>query len=147
MSRSIVHIDTHLNFPAAHVWRAWTDPAMILQWFGSDPEGTGVSANLDVRPGGAYEISFRDSDGTVHTCFGTYEAVEPNNLLSFTWTWASEPHQPSLVTVRLTPDGAGTMMAFTHAGVWSNSEHAYKEGWTRTFTKLERTLVTGSISA
>jgi uncharacterized protein YndB with AHSA1/START domain len=140
MSDPSVHIDVHLNAPVERVWRAWIEPAMILQWFGSDPEGSGVAANLDVRPGGSYEITFRNGDGTEYTCFGEYEKVDDRKTLSFTWSWINEPGQISRVTVRLAPDAGGTAMGFTHAGVWAESSHDYEDGWRRTFGKLERAL-------
>jgi uncharacterized protein YndB with AHSA1/START domain len=66
-SPSAVQIRRDFNAGTASVWRAWTDPAVVSQWFGSDPAGTVVNATLDVRPGGTYSITFRDSSGLEHT--------------------------------------------------------------------------------
>lgn len=52
------------------IWEAWTNPNLIMNWFGSDPKGKGLKAELDVRPGGYFEITFQDSDRTEHTCSG-----------------------------------------------------------------------------
>ncbi|HWB25714.1 MAG TPA: SRPBCC domain-containing protein [Chitinophagaceae bacterium] len=96
-----VLIDKTFNATAAEMWRAWTDPAMVKRWFGSDPNGTGLSAALDVKPGGNFEISFANSDGAKHTCFGIYIQVKPFSILSFSWEWKNEPGVKSFVTVEL----------------------------------------------
>ena len=48
-----ITIDTIIHAPIEAVWEAWTNPAIILNWFGSDPGGTGVKARMDVHPGGS----------------------------------------------------------------------------------------------
>jgi uncharacterized protein YndB with AHSA1/START domain len=133
-------IETIINAPVEKVWQAWTVPDIILQWFGSDPNGRGISAALDVKPGGSFEISFSDSDGTAHTCNGGYILVEKFTKLKFSWTWKSEPGVTSFVTVVLTPENDNTQMNFTHANIGNASRHNYLQGWNATFTKLKMVL-------
>jgi uncharacterized protein YndB with AHSA1/START domain len=135
-----ITIETSLPVPIERVWKAWTDPILILNWFGSDPNGTGVKAKMDVRPGGAYEITFANSDQAEHTCFGVYFEVSQFNKLSFSWTWKNEPNVESLVTVELTSGNDHTRMRFEHAHVGTESAHNYLAGWESTFAKLERLL-------
>ncbi|MFL5808121.1 MAG: SRPBCC domain-containing protein [Flavisolibacter sp.] len=98
-----INIQYLFNASPQIIWTAWTDPAFIIQWFGSDPNGKGLSAQLDVRPGGSFKVSFADADGSVHTCSGIYVEVHKPNKLSFTWSWKNEPGVQSLVTVLLIP--------------------------------------------
>jgi uncharacterized protein YndB with AHSA1/START domain len=135
-----VHIEVKLPASVTDVWNAWTDPTLVLKWFGSDPRGVGLKASMDVRPGGKFEISFRGSDGIEHTCFGVYLEVEEPAELTFTWEWKSEPGVESLVTIVLTPRGENTQMQFEHAQVGSASAHDYLTGWTLTFDKLKNLL-------
>jgi uncharacterized protein YndB with AHSA1/START domain len=135
-----IHIETKLHAPVQAVWKAWTDPGLILKWFGSDPAGVGLSAHVDLRPGGKYEISFRSSDGSRHTCFGVYKEVVKFSRLIFSWEWKSEPGVESRVTVHLTPAGNNTMMNFEHAHVGNKSLHNYQAGWQDTFSKLQHLL-------
>jgi uncharacterized protein YndB with AHSA1/START domain len=123
-----------------NVWKSWTDPAIISKWFGSDPEGKVLKASTDVRPGGLYEITFKDSDETEHTCFGVYSVVEEFRKLSFTWTWKSEPGVESVVIITLNPEGESTRMLFEHSGVGADSKHNYTQGWKDTFSKLQLVL-------
>ena len=113
---------------------------MILQWFGSDPDGRGVKATLDVRPGGHFEVTFQNSDGAEYNCFGVYREVQAPKLLTFTWEWKSEPGVESFVTVLLTSEGNFTRMHFEHANLGTASVHDYLPGWRSTFEKLERLL-------
>ncbi|HTQ28839.1 MAG TPA: SRPBCC domain-containing protein [Puia sp.] len=130
-------------FPVApeEVWDAWTIPDLILQWFGSDPDGTGVKADIDLRRGGSYEISFANSDRSVFTCFGKYTELEKYRRLGFTWMWKNEPGVESFVALQLSPEDGSTRMQFTHERLGWASSHDYEEGWRRTFLKLERVLV------
>lgn len=139
-----INITYRLNSSVAEVWKAWTNPNLILKWFGSDPNGTGIDALLDVRPGGIFEVSFKNGDGTAHTCYGVYTEVEEPNKLTFTWMWKSEPGVESLVTVLLRPDGDTTEMQFQHAHVGYESAHDYELGWKSTFQKLEKMLISSN---
>jgi uncharacterized protein YndB with AHSA1/START domain len=54
------------HYPVApeKVWRAWTDPQAVSNWWGPGP-GEPVSATeLDVRVGGRFRIVFGGADGT-----------------------------------------------------------------------------------
>jgi len=135
-----VKIKMTFKAPVQRVWKTWTDPEQVLRWFGSDPNGMGIHAHLDVRPTGNYEITFQDSDHTEHTCRGSYIEVREFNKLIFTWTWKSEPGVESLVTVLFIPNGAHTQMQFEHAQVGTRSVHDYVAGWKDAFSKLDLLL-------
>jgi uncharacterized protein YndB with AHSA1/START domain len=135
-------ITVHHHFDAGQkvVWDAWTNPALVRRWWGSDPGGVVTSAALDVRPGGRFVISFQDSSGLPHTCTGEYVRVEELIELDFTWSWLSESNAPSRVNVVFAADGAGTRMRFVHGELRGGSDHDYEQGWRRTFAKLDRIL-------
>lgn len=124
----------------ASVWRAWTDAKIVSHWFGSDPAGTVLNATLDVRPGGTYGITFRDSSGLEHTASGQYRVVRHPRELSFTWIWKSEPDHETLVTILLDEHESGTRMTFEHSQLWAGSSHGYAEGWRSTFEKMARVI-------
>ena len=65
------------------VWAAWTDPALLVQWFTPAPWKT-VSADLDVRPGGRCITTMESPEGEQFPNAGCYLQVEPGNLLMFT---------------------------------------------------------------
>lgn len=146
MNDDTIRIATSFNVAAEKVWEAWTDPLILLKWFGSDPNGKGIKATMNVHVGGSYEITFQDSNGTQHTCMGKYLIVEKCKVLSFTWEWKNEPGVESLVTIRFNPQECNTSMIFEHKNVGAASAHNYFDGWKATFLKLERTLTDMTLS-
>jgi uncharacterized protein YndB with AHSA1/START domain len=67
--------------PRELVWKVWTDPAHLAQWWG--PKGfTNPRCEWDARPGGAIHIDMRAPDGVVYPMSGTVkEVVEPERLV------------------------------------------------------------------
>src|SRR5438876_6290076 len=133
-----IFIETKFAATAEKLWSAWTNEDMVMQWFGSDPNGKVLHASLDVQSGGSFEVTFRNSNGTEHTCSGVYKEVQPYKKLSFTWMWKSEPGVESFITILLAPNGNDILMLFEHVNVGYASAHNYVEGWQDTFRKLEK---------
>jgi len=69
--------------PRDLVWRAWTDPRHLAQWFG--PRGfTSSVPELDVRVGGALRIVMHGPDGNDYPMKGVFREVAPPTRLVFT---------------------------------------------------------------
>ena len=137
---SSIRISRYFSQSPQEVSQAWTDPKLVRSWFGSDPNGTVLDATLDVRPGGTFEVTFRNVDGTQFTCTGVYKEIEKYRRLVFTWTWKDRPQVSELVTLVFQAEQNGTLMTFEHANIDGGTAHDYETGWKRTFDKLERTL-------
>ena len=124
------------------VFAAWTDPEKLAQWFG--PSGVvpgSTRADLDVRVGGHYRISFTRNDGEYFEVGGVYREVIPNARLVFSWAWHSTPERESVVTVSLTPDGAGTLLVFNHAQFFDEvARDNHERGWSQFFVNLDNFL-------
>lgn len=140
VDNSSVSIETTIHSSIERVWEAWTNPTLIMNWFGSDPNGKVLKAELDVRPGGYFEVIFQDSDLTEHTCSGIYDEVQVMSKLTFSWQWKSEPGIESFILLMLTPEGNSTRMLFEHKHLDIGSKHDYAKGWQNTFSKLERLI-------
>ena len=123
------------------VYAAWADPEKLVQWFGPGAvEAGSVKADIDLRVGGRYRISF-NTNGEYNEVGGVYREVVPNERLVFSWAWHSTPERESLVTVSLKPDGAGTLLTFHHeqfVDVTARDNH--ERGWTELLGKLETYL-------
>jgi uncharacterized protein YndB with AHSA1/START domain len=66
--------------PRELVWRAWTDPKQMAQWFG--PRGFSATCELDVRVGGALRIVMHGCDGNDYPMKGVFrEVVAPERLV------------------------------------------------------------------
>jgi uncharacterized protein YndB with AHSA1/START domain len=68
--------------PRELVWRAWTDPKHMAQWFG--PRGfTSSVPVLDARIGGALRIVMHGPDGNDYPMKGVFREVKPPERLVF----------------------------------------------------------------
>jgi uncharacterized protein YndB with AHSA1/START domain len=67
--------------PRALVFKAWTDPKRLAQWWGPRPF-TNPVCEADARPGGKWRIVMQGPDGTQHPHGGEYiEVVAPERLV------------------------------------------------------------------
>ena len=139
-TNSSITISRYFSAAPRDVWQAWTDPQLVKSWFGSDPKGTILDASLDVRPGGTFAVTFRNFDDTQFTCTGTYQEIEKDQRLVFTWTWKERPEVSELVTLTFQAEQNDTLMIFEQANIDAGTTHDYETGWNSTFDKLERTL-------
>lgn len=121
------------------VWAAWTDPQQLVQWFGPEQiEPGSLKADLDVRVGGRYRISFTKAGGENFEVGGSYREVVPNERLVFSWAWHSTPERESLVTISLKPDGGGTLLVFNHARFFDEAARDnHARGWSEFLVKLD----------
>ena len=123
------------------VFRAWTDPAELEQWFG--PEGMTLSlAEVDLSVGGQYRIRIENAENKARTVTGVYREIEPHTRLAFTWDWEEEEFhmgEETLVTVDLADLGGSTEVRITHER-FPNAEavKGHEEGWTSSLNCLER---------
>jgi len=124
------------------VWAAWTEPEKLIAWFCTSKAKPGsFRADLDVRVGGRYRISFDMEPGEHSEVGGIYREVVPNEKLVFSWAWHSTPERESLVTVSIRPDGAGSLLVFTHEQFFDEAARdRHRTGWSGALDKLE-TLV------
>jgi uncharacterized protein YndB with AHSA1/START domain len=70
--------------PRELVWKAWTEPEQLAQWWGADGWSNPVEGiTIDARPGGTFRVtSVSDEDGTEMTIQGVLrEVVEPERLV------------------------------------------------------------------
>src|SRR6478672_6963962 len=92
--------------PISRVWRAWSDPDYLTQWWG--PTGfTSPSADLDFRVGGTSLVCMRapaEYGGQDMYTTWTYRRIEPTHLIEFDNRFtdsmrASVPPPPGVPTV------------------------------------------------
>ena len=70
-----------INAPRTLVFKAWTDPKQMSEWWGPHTFTVPV-CEMDVRPGGTYRIVMRSPEGVEYPLKGVYrEIVEPERLV------------------------------------------------------------------
>ena len=143
-----LRLNRRLKAPREVVFRAFTDPAALARWFG--PEGMNVDkVKIDLRPGGAYSMVFNQANGEAHGLSGVYREISPPERLVMTWVWdhGDLAGIETLVTIELAEAGAETELTLIHEKLPSQeSVDLHRQGWTSSFTCLDRVVEEGGLS-
>ena len=118
-----------IDAPREKVFRAWTEPELMKQWFAPRPWTTPV-VKTDVRTGGTSYVVMRGPDGNEFPNRGMYLEVTPNERLVFTdaYTNAWEPAEKPFMTVVLTfEDRAGKTLYSARVRHWSVADREAHE--------------------
>jgi uncharacterized protein YndB with AHSA1/START domain len=136
-----------VDVPRPLVWRAWTEPKLLMPWFCPLPWKT-IDCEIDLRPGGMFRTTMQSPEGDEFPNSGCYLEVVPYERL--VWTNALLPgFRPSVVTatsgsedanflftamVELADEGHGTRYTATviHADEAGCRKHAvmgFEAGW------------------
>lgn len=135
------------NAPRALVFRAWTDPKMLSNWW-APKHFTNPVCELDVRVGGALRIVMRGPDGSEHPMKGVFTEIVPNEKLVFTSVAVDAAGNHLLEGKAIVTfedlDGKTKMTLYTRA-VGKVPQAAFmlagmEEGWTGSIDKLEALL-------
>lgn len=134
-----------IDAPRAKVFRCWTEPQLVVQWFAPKPWTT-AAAELDVRPGGTSMVTMRSPEGEEYPNPGVYLEVVPNERLVFTdaYTSAWVPSQKPFFTAVLTfEDVGGKTRYVARARHWTaedmeaHEKMGFHEGWGQCADQLE----------
>lgn len=140
MNGEKLEITKLLAAPATQVFRAWTEPQMVSEWFAPAPLTATVS-QFDARPGGAFRIEMSDPSGPTHVVTGTFREVQANVRLVFSWRWEGSDSPETVVTVQLNPQGEKTELTLTHEGFpTAELRDQHVHGWSASTGQLEKLL-------
>jgi len=127
-----------IDVPREKLWRCWTEPKLMLQWFTPAPWKT-IHAETDVRPGGASYVVMQGPDGTKMPNRGVYLEVIKNEKLVFTdaYTSAWEPSENPFFTCILTFEDAGNgqtrytarALHWTRENLEAHEKMGFHQGW------------------
>lgn len=131
--------------PRALVWKAWTDPSMMAQWFG--PRGFTVpECTLDVRAGGALWLIMRGPDGNDYPMKGVFTEVAPSERLAFTNIAVDQDGNhllegETVVTFTERDDKTELLLKSHAVGLVPDAPQmlaGMEAGWTQSIDKLEK---------
>jgi len=84
-----LYFEREIAIPAEAVWRAWTQPELLMQWFCPRPWKV-VDCEIDLRPGGIFSTTMQSPEGQrMPAMAGSYLQVDPASRL--VWTNALGP--------------------------------------------------------
>ena len=124
----------------AKVWNAFVDPRELVHWWGPDA-GPTLSAETDLRVGGAFKIVFRTAAGEQFESHGEYLELDPPRRLVMSFWFSITPHIRSRVAVSIVAAGDGAEVTVTHDG-FSDEDLpvTHEEGWKGALAKMAARL-------
>lgn len=136
-------LEGHFAAPPVEVYQAWTDPDIVMKWFGRVPNSL-HSASIDLRLGGAWKFLESHDDEKSVGFEGAYLAIEPARRLVFTWSKViaratgerdATPH--SQVEVTFSARGNGTDVRLVHSGMHDDDiRRGFAGGWDFAFSTM-----------
>ncbi len=127
-----------INAPREKLFRAWTEPALMKQWFAPKPWTTPIIES-DVRPGGSSLIVMRSPEGQDFPNPGIYLDVVKNERLvftdAFTKAWEPSTHAFMVGTVTFEDAGPGKTMYTARIQHWTvadrekHEQMGFHQGW------------------
>lgn len=126
-----------IDVPRAKLYRAWTEPELVKQWFAPSPWST-PNAELDVRPGGSSLVVMRSPEGHEFPNRGLYLEVVKNEKLVFTdafvnaWQPSEKPFMVATLTFEDHNGGTRYTARVQHWSAADREAHekmGFHEGW------------------
>jgi uncharacterized protein YndB with AHSA1/START domain len=148
--------------PRELVWKCFTDPEHMRQWWG--PKGVTVSTSkMDLRPGGTYLYGMRAPDGALMWGKMVYREISPRDRIVFINSFSDEDggttHHPmaptwplEMLSVFTFEDMPGGKTKFTvrwsphnptdeEQQTFDAGHDSMRQGWGGTLDKLQAYLV------
>jgi uncharacterized protein YndB with AHSA1/START domain len=127
-----------LDAPRANVYRCWTEPALLRQWFAPKPWTTPI-VDIDPRPGGALHFVMRGPNGEESDNPGVFLAVAPNEKIvmtdAFLGDWAPREGAPFMVAEITFADQGGKTRYTARVRHWTveakeqHEKMGFHAGW------------------
>lgn len=102
----LVRITRIVDAPPTKVFRAHSDPDLLVQWLG--PRGLEMRVDhFDCRTGGAYRYLHVDPEGNEYGFHGCFHEVRPSEVIVQTFTFEGVPDGVALERMTLEDLGDG----------------------------------------
>lgn len=141
----VLRLTRRFDAPRERVYAAWTDPALLRQWWAALQGWDTSVAEVDLRPQGRYRLSMRNPDEDAeYTVVGEYVEVRPPERLAYTWTWEGDAEimrgsEATLVEVDFLDAGGATDVVLTQSGFAdARIRDMHAEGWSGCLDNLGR---------
>ena len=140
-------VEGHFSATPATVFQAWTDPSVVVKWFGRRPNSL-HSATIDLRQGGTWQFLESKNEQKSVGFEGEYLHIEPGSRLVFTWskviayaTGERESTPYSRVEVTFSAEGDGTAVRLVHSAMHNEEvRRGFAGGWDSAFNTMRALL-------
>ncbi|HEY1541726.1 MAG TPA: SRPBCC family protein [Xanthobacteraceae bacterium] len=146
-------LEREIDVPVELVWKAWTTPDHLRQWFAPKP-WTITSCDLDLRPGGAINFIMRSPEGQEYPNTQCYLEVTPLERLVVTDAlqggYRPSPQPFFTAVVELARNGSGTRYKAVaiHGNAEARQKHeqmGFHQGWGTVLTQMVDYIKAGRV--
>jgi uncharacterized protein YndB with AHSA1/START domain len=140
-----IRIERVFDASRDRVWRAFTEPALVAQWWGRGNHL--VIERFEVERGGHWRFVEHAPDGT-HGFEGRFREVTPQERLSYTFEWDGLPGHVIIETATFEELGDGRTRVVTTALFYTTEERdgmlssGMEGGLNESYAALDRLLAT-----
>ena len=106
-----LRIERVFDAPVAKVWRAYSEPELVKQWWGRGNRLDVV--RFEFERGGHWRFE-EHSEGQVHGFEGRYGDIEPGRKIRMTFEWDGMPTHVSVDTAEFVDLGDGRTLIRSH---------------------------------
>ena len=134
-----------IDAPLALVWKAWTDPDLLKQWWTPRPWTT-AAVSMDLRAGGAFKTTMRSPEGQEMPHEGVFLDVVAHQRIAFTDAVNADyrPSAEPFMTAIITFEDAGSKTKYNvqilHPNTATRKKHeemGFEQGWSTAISQLE----------
>ena len=114
-----IRVERTFDAPRDRVWRAYTDPTLVAQWWGRGNKL--VIEKLEVEKGGHWRFVEHEG-GQQHGFEGRFREVTPQDRLVYTFEWDGMPAYVIIEDVRFVDRGDGRTTVVTDSLFYATEE-------------------------
>jgi uncharacterized protein YndB with AHSA1/START domain len=127
-----ISVETTVDAPIAHVWKAYTTPADITQWNAASDDWHTPRATVDLREGGAFSSRMEAKDGSMGFDFaGVYTKIVPHERIEYAFG-------DRAAEVVFTPGMQGVLVRVTFDSEPTHSIAQQRTGWQAILDNFKR---------
>lgn len=131
-----IHYTRTFDAPRSLVFKIYTDPSLIPQWWGPRYLTTVVD-KMEVRPGGLWRYVQHDSQGNEYGFHGVYHSVNSPEEIVSTFEFEGTPGHVTLETVKfMEEDGKTTLIGQSVFQSVEDLEEMYQAGAESGFVEM-----------
>ena len=146
-AQGTVRLTRRFEAPREDVYRAWTNPAEVADWYGPDGWHAPIERiRIDGEAGGRWELTMvRRSDGFEFPIgYEILELREPSLVVLRHTEGDPGGAEATIVRVELAEDGDGTLMTLTDGPMAGDGVEHAAGGYEQAFAKLAARLGGGA---
>ena len=141
-------LERMVDVPREFLWRGWTDPELVTQWFTPAPWTTPI-CEIDLRPGGKFRTVMAGPDGESFDGTACYLEIVENERLVWTSALAPDYRPASIpeggfcftceVELETVPEGTRYRIVLRHATEEIRNQHnamGFNDGWGKALDQL-----------